>query len=84
MWILIHPRKIEKWGHHYYGDRWCFGFPKEVLEQEKWLSQVIAGINNKNPQYIADYILDIAKNQSKDKIQDDMTVLVARIWDKSL
>ncbi|NLM48631.1 MAG: stage II sporulation protein E [Epulopiscium sp.] len=57
---------------------------KEVLEREKWLSQVIAGINNKNPQYIADYILDIAKNQSKDKIQDDMTVLVARIWDKSL
>ncbi|HOA80951.1 MAG TPA: stage II sporulation protein E, partial [Defluviitaleaceae bacterium] len=57
---------------------------KEIIEKEIWLSKVINSINNKNPQYIADYILEIAKNNSKDKIQDDMTVLVARIWDKSL
>lgn len=55
---------------------------KEIIEKEQWFSKVISKINNKNPQYIAEYILNIAKSNSNNKVQDDMTVLVARIWDK--
>ena len=55
---------------------------REVIEKEQWLKGILENIEGSQPQYIADYILNIAKENTNNEIQDDMTVLVARIWEK--
>ena len=53
----------------------------EIIEKEKWIENLLLEIKSKNPQEIADYIVQVAKENSK-QINDDMTVLVCRIWKK--
>ncbi|TCT13048.1 stage II sporulation protein E [Natranaerovirga pectinivora] len=54
----------------------------EMIEKEYWIEEILQEINSKNPQEIAEYILERAKNKYGNKVQDDMTVLVSRIWKK--
>ncbi|WP_058486503.1 stage II sporulation protein E [Defluviitalea phaphyphila] len=55
---------------------------KDIVEKEKWFKNIIKGIETIQPQYIADYILNTAKENEGQEISDDMTVLVCRIWEK--
>jgi stage II sporulation protein E len=42
--------------------------------------EVIKEIDSRNPQTIADEILNAAIERSGNRIEDDMTVLVTKIW----
>lgn len=53
---------------------------KKDLNKEKWLAQLINEIDTRNPQKIADCIMESCLRESKDRAVDDMTILVAKIW----
>ncbi|MDK2787395.1 MAG: stage sporulation protein [Epulopiscium sp.] len=57
---------------------------KDIIEKEKWFSEILKGIDTNQPEYIADYLLNIAKENSDHEIEDDMTILVAKVWEKYL
>ncbi|WP_352418155.1 stage II sporulation protein E [Proteiniborus sp.] len=48
--------------------------------KEKWLANIIQSIENVNPQTIADKIMDAALEACGGTANDDMTVLVTKIW----
>lgn len=52
----------------------------EEENKEKWLSNVICGIESVNPQTIADKIMDAALEACGGTANDDMTVLVTKVW----
>jgi stage II sporulation protein E len=54
----------------------------ELIEKETWIEDALMEIKSKNPQEIADCLLERAKEKVGHKIQDDMTVLVSKIWKK--
>ncbi len=54
----------------------------ECDEKEDWVIDALSGVNSFNPQDIADYIIDEAKNKSNGCVNDDMTVVAARFWKK--
>ncbi|MDD3840588.1 MAG: stage II sporulation protein E [Clostridia bacterium] len=59
------------------------GVIESALEQENkedWLLHQIQCMETKNPQEMAETLLDIAKKNYDGVIKDDITVLVARIW----
>ncbi|SDJ83965.1 stage II sporulation protein E [Natronincola ferrireducens] len=49
-------------------------------EDEQWLVSFLATIETRNPQDLADKILQRALQLSENKAQDDMTVLVTKVW----
>jgi len=49
-------------------------------KKEEWVIKTLKGFDNGNPKEIAEYILSCAKGKCGDKIKDDMTVLVSKIW----
>lgn len=51
-----------------------------IINKENWILQILESIETKNTQEIANLILEKAKENSKNKIKDDMTVLVSRLW----
>ena len=53
---------------------------RDVNNSEKWMKQVIMDIKVASPQLVADEILNIAHFISGNKIRDDMTVMVTKIW----
>lgn len=53
---------------------------RETIDKEDWLSNIISSTKSRNPQTIADVILTNCMEQNKGKINDDMTVLVAKLW----
>lgn len=53
---------------------------RSVENSEKWMKKIIKDIQAVNPQAVADEILNIAHFMSKDKIKDDMTVMVTKVW----
>ncbi|TCK87858.1 stage II sporulation protein E [Natranaerovirga hydrolytica] len=55
---------------------------EEAIEKEIWIEKTLREINSKNPQEIADYLLEKAQDKSQALVGDDMTVLVSRIWKK--
>jgi stage II sporulation protein E len=50
--------------------------------KEGWLQRLLGGMTLRNPQDIADYILDEAKRNYGRNIGDDMTVLVLKVLDR--
>ncbi len=52
------------------------------LNQSTWLINALTTFNGVNPQDIADFIIQEAQKRSPNRIRDDMTVLVARFWEK--
>ncbi len=55
---------------------------KKEMEKEKWVEKALRNIDSRNPQDIADYLLEKAKQKSEGSEGDDMTVLVLRLWEK--
>lgn len=53
---------------------------RETLDSEMWMKNLIGSINSQNPQKIANEILEIAQFISKNQSNDDMTVLVTKVW----
>ena len=53
---------------------------EEVENVERWMRDVIIGINSLNPKKIADEIISAANRASGGKIKDDMTLLVTKFW----
>ncbi|TCO71357.1 stage II sporulation protein E [Marinisporobacter balticus] len=54
---------------------------QNIEEKEKWVTDTLKKLNSKNPQGIADKLLDIAIEKYGNKIADDMTVMVSKIWE---
>lgn len=53
---------------------------KNLINKSNWMVEVIKEIDCRNPQVMADSILDKAIKRSGNKADDDMTVLVTKIW----
>ncbi len=52
-------------------------------DKENFIVSVLTSVHSNNPQEIADIVLDKAKAENGGVAMDDMTVLVAGIWNKS-
>ena len=50
------------------------------LDQDEWLTGTILKCNTRNPQELADFIMEEALGQTNGIANDDMTVMVSRIW----
>lgn len=55
---------------------------ENLVEKEKWVENILKNYKGGTPQEIANYILKKAKENSGDYVKDDMTVLVAKLWEK--
>ena len=55
----------------------------EEIDKEKWVEDSLHRLDSRNPQDIADYILESAREKTGGKLKDDMTVLVMRVWEKA-
>ncbi len=53
---------------------------KKALDKEGWLADLIEGISTRNPQKLADYILERCIIESNGEPTDDITVLVSKVW----
>lgn len=53
--------------------------PKQLDDVELWLKHRIKGITEKDPQIIADLLLEEVIRAQAGTIDDDMTIIVARI-----
>lgn len=53
-----------------------------IEQKEEWIENILKDFKSNNPQDVADYILQEAKNNSGGYIQDDMTILVTRFWER--
>jgi stage II sporulation protein E len=56
---------------------------EEDVSKETWVKDALLNIESTNPQEIADGIMNIAVENRGNKIDDDMTVLVAKVWKKN-
>ncbi len=54
---------------------------KDTLDKEKWLSEMIRGIRTRNPQKLADEILQGCLEANDWVAPDDMTIIAAKIWE---
>lgn len=54
---------------------------KDILDKEKWLAEMIMEINTRNPQKMAEDILQICLDANGGVAPDDMTVMTAKIWE---
>lgn len=52
-----------------------------ATNKESWIIELLENNKINNPQEIADYILNAAKNNCSGNIKDDMTILTARVWE---
>jgi stage II sporulation protein E len=48
--------------------------------KEKWIINMLREIENVNPKEVAEALLKRAKELSGEKLNDDMTVMVSKIW----
>lgn len=56
------------------------GVVDSSIEKEKWIVKALLEYDSGNPKDVADYIINRAKSNYKDRIGDDMTVVVSKIW----
>ena len=54
---------------------------KYTGEDEKWFEDIFSKFSSFNPKDIADYIMREAIKKTGGSINDDMTVVVSRIWE---
>lgn len=55
---------------------------KNRFNQEDTFINLIEEVDTNNPQFMADSLLEKAQNLICGKIDDDMTIIVARVWEK--
>lgn len=51
-----------------------------VEDKEQWIMEQLESIHSKNPQKIAEILLERVKKESKYGLTDDTTILVTKIW----
>lgn len=51
-------------------------------DKENWMKDTILKIESKNPQEMADALMEQVLEQGNQKVRDDMTILVVGIWKK--
>lgn len=51
-------------------------------DKENWMKDTILKIKSKNPQEMADELMEQVLEQGNQKVRDDMTILVVGIWKK--
>ena len=56
---------------------------KNATNPEKWMKDLISGINSTNPEFLSDEIFNTAKLANRNRIEDDMTLLVTKVWKAS-
>ncbi len=56
-----------------------FDGPKHVENNEAWMRRIIKEIKSEDPQEVADLIIEQVIRSSENRIEDDMTVVVANI-----
>lgn len=49
--------------------------------EHEWITGALEEIKSRNPQQVADELLQRAKQRNDGKIEDDMTVMVSKIWE---
>ncbi|MGO1469419.1 MAG: stage II sporulation protein E [Tissierella sp.] len=49
---------------------------------EKWMCNIIGGIDSLNPKTIIDEVVNISQLVGRDNPQDDMTIIATKIWNK--
>jgi len=54
---------------------------KDIVDKEKWLADMITDINTRNPQKLAEHILQSCLEANGGVAPDDMTVIVVKIWE---
>ncbi|KUO67713.1 MAG: hypothetical protein APF77_24725 [Clostridia bacterium BRH_c25] len=54
---------------------------KDIVDKERWLAEVIMNANTRNPQRLADEILQSCLDANGGVAPDDMTVMAAKIWE---
>lgn len=54
---------------------------KDIIDKEKWLADMILNINTRNPQKLAEDILQSCLEANGGVAPDDMTVMAAKIWE---
>lgn len=54
---------------------------KDIVDKEKWLADIIMNINTRNPQKLAEHILQSCLEANGGAAPDDMTVMAAKIWE---
>ncbi|WP_168198206.1 stage II sporulation protein E [Crassaminicella thermophila] len=54
---------------------------QDIEEKEKWIIDALKKLNSRNPKAIADELLDMAIKKYGNKIEDDMTVMVSKVWE---
>ena len=53
-----------------------------TADEEDWIKHALKNCRYRNPQDVADYLLGEAERRQDGTPKDDMTVLVARVWEK--
>lgn len=53
---------------------------KKTSNSVKWMQDLIVNINSLNPQFISDEIFNTALLTNRNRIDDDMTLLVTKVW----
>ncbi len=56
-----------------------FDAPKHVENKEMWMKRIISEVTSEDPQEVADLILERVIRDEKGSIEDDMTIVVARV-----
>lgn len=54
---------------------------QELEEKEKWVEDVLKNITARNPQLVAEELLEKAIEKYGNKVEDDMSVMVSKIWE---
>ncbi|MBZ4646224.1 MAG: spoIIE [Clostridia bacterium] len=55
---------------------------EKAIKKEDWVKEALGRMDTTNPQEMADQLLKMAVENSGNCINDDMTVLVAKVWKK--
>lgn len=54
---------------------------KDIVDKEKWLAEMIMNIKTRNPQRLAEEILQSCLEANDGVAPDDMTVMAAKVWE---
>jgi len=54
---------------------------KEIVDKEKWLAELIRDVETRNPQRLAEEILQSCLKANGGEAPDDMTVIAGKVWE---
>lgn len=54
---------------------------KDIVDKEKWLADMIMNMNTRNPQKLAEDIIQSCLEANGGTAPDDMTVMAAKVWE---